>query len=73
MLAKEMILNALDQGMTPEWVLGDSVYGESSDLRSALQKRNQPYVLEISEKHYVWIGSEQFRVSNIIESALENM
>ena len=71
MLAKDMILNALDQAMKPEWVLGDSVYGESSDLRRALQERNQPYVLGITGKHYVWMGFEQFRVSDIIKSAIE--
>ena len=57
--AKEMIINALDQGMTPEWVLGYIVYGESSGLRVNLQNRQQPYVLGVTGKHYVWIGSER--------------
>lgn len=69
--ATEMVINALDQGMTPEWVLGDSVYGESSDLRVNLQNRQQAYVLGVTGKHYVWIGNEQKRVSKLIQSSLE--
>ena len=70
--ATEMIINALDQGMTPEWVLGDSVYGESSDLRVNLQGRKQPYVLGVTGKHYVWIDIKQQKVSNLIEASLKH-
>ena len=70
--AAEMIINALDQGMKPEWVPGDSVYGESSDLIVNLQHRQQPYVLGVTRKHYVFVDGEQKRVSNIIQSLLDN-
>lgn len=69
-LAEQMILSALQQGMKPEWVLGDSVYGESSGLRRTLEASQQPYVLGITNKHYVWIGFEQLRVSTLVKESL---
>ena len=70
-LAEQMILKALDAGLQPDWVLGDSIYGESSHLRQALQSRFQAFVLGITSQHYVWLGARQHSLKGIIKTALQ--
>src|SRR5215204_7306801 len=47
-LAKEMLLRALEAGVKAEWVLADSVYGDTRRLGMLLEEREQPYVLAVS-------------------------
>jgi SRSO17 transposase len=67
-LAKEMLQRALDAGVQAAWVVADSVYGDTRRLGMFLQEREQPYVLALSGKAYVWSGFYQHRVSTVLES-----
>ena len=66
-LAKEMLLRALEAGVKAEWVLADSVYGDSRRLGILLEERGQPYVLALSGKAYVWAGLRQHRIGEVLE------
>jgi SRSO17 transposase len=67
-LAKEMLERALDAGVKAAWVVADSVYGDSRRLGMFLEEREQPYVLAVSGKAYVWAGFYQHRVGEVLES-----
>jgi SRSO17 transposase len=67
-LAKEMLRRVLDAGVKAAWVVADSVYGDSRRLGMFLQEREQPYVLALSGKAYVWAGFQQHRVSAVLQS-----
>ncbi len=67
-LAKEMLGRALDGGVRASWVLADSVYGDTRRLGMFLEEREQPYVLALSGKAYVWAGFYQHRVSEVLEA-----
>jgi SRSO17 transposase len=66
-LAKEMLGRALDGGTKAAWVLADSVYGDTRRLGMFLEEREQPYVLALSGKAYVWAGWRQHRVGEVLE------
>ena len=55
---------ALDAGVKAAWVVADSVYGDSRRLGMFLEEREQPYVLAVSGKAYVWAGFYQQRVGD---------
>jgi SRSO17 transposase len=67
-LAKEMLRRALEAGVKAEWVVADSVYGDSRRLGMFLEDREQPYVLAVSGKAYVWVGLRQHRVGEVLEA-----
>lgn len=67
-LAKEMLQRALDAGVKAGWVLADCVYGDSRRLGMFLEDREQPYVLALSGKAYVWAGLRQHRVGEVLEA-----
>src|ERR671914_32208 len=67
-LAKEMLQRALDAGVKAGWVVADSVYGDSRRLGMFLEDREQPYVLAVSGKAYVWAGLRQHRVGEVLEA-----
>src|SRR5215213_11548617 len=67
-LAKEMLGRALDGGASAAWVVADSVYGDTRRLGMFLEEKEQPYVLAVSGKAYVWAGFEQHRVSTVVNS-----
>jgi SRSO17 transposase len=67
-LAKEMLRRALDAGVKAGWVVADSVYGDSRGLGMFLEEREQPYVLALSGKAYVWAGFYQHRVSTLLDA-----
>ena len=67
-LAKEMLQRALDGGVRTAWVVADSVYGDSRRLGMFLEEREQPYVLALSGKAYVWAGFYQHRISTVLQS-----
>jgi SRSO17 transposase len=66
-LAKEMLLRALEAGVKAEWVLADSVYGDTRRLGMLLEEREQPYILAVSGKAYVWAGLRQHRIGEVLE------
>jgi SRSO17 transposase len=67
-LAKEMLGRALEAGVKAAWVVADSIYGDSRRLGMFLEESEQPYVLAVSGKAYVWAGFRQHRVSTVLES-----
>jgi SRSO17 transposase len=67
-LAKQMLRRALDAGVEAAWVVADSVYGDSRRLGMFLEGREQPYVLAVSGKAYVWAGFRQHRISTVLGS-----
>jgi SRSO17 transposase len=67
-LAKEMLQRALKAGVKATWVVADSVYGDSRRLGMFLEEREQPYVLALSGKAYVWAGFYQHRVSTLLDA-----
>ena len=68
LLAKEMLGRALDEGVQAAWVVADSVYGDTRRLGMFLEEREQPYMLALSDKAYVWAGFYQHRVSEVLEA-----
>lgn len=71
-LAREMLLHALNSGVTARWVTGDAVYGESFRLRWALEARGQGYVMAVSRKTHVWQGLYQRQVGELLEALQAN-
>jgi SRSO17 transposase len=67
-LAKVMLQRALDAGLKAAWVVADCVYGDSRRLGMFLEEREQPYVLAVSGKAYVWAGLRQHRVGEVLEA-----
>ncbi len=67
-LAREMLGRALDAGLRVAWVVADSVYGDTRRLGMFLEEREQPYVLALSGKAYVWAGFRQHRISEVLQS-----
>ena len=53
-LARRMIGRVLDAGLSCAWVLGDEVYGSDRQLRLALERRAQPFVLAIRSNETLW-------------------
>ena len=67
-LAKGMLRRALEAGVKAAWVVADSVYGDTRRLGMFLEEREQPYVLALSGKAYVWAGFYQHRVSTLLDA-----
>lgn len=67
-LAQRMVERALDDGVPAAWVVADAVYGDSRRLGMMLEDRQQPYVLAVSGKAYVWAGWEQQRVGDVLDA-----
>jgi SRSO17 transposase len=67
-LAQRMLERALDAGVDAAWVVADAVYGDSRRLGMRLEEREQPYVLALSGKAYVWAGFTQQRVGAVLDA-----
>ena len=67
-LAEDMLQRALGGGVKASWVIADSVYGDTRRLGMFLEEREQPYVLAVSGKAYVWAGLRQHRVGVVVDS-----
>lgn len=68
-LAKRMLQRTLDSGVSASWVVADSVYGDARHhIGMFLEEREQPYVLAVSGKAYVWAGLRQHRVGDVLEA-----
>lgn len=67
-MALEMIQAAAQAEVPFSWVAGDSVYGDYRNIRTWLESESKGYVLCVSRKEHVWIGYEQYRVSELLPS-----
>lgn len=71
-LAMKMIGHALDQGIRPDFVLADEVYGTDGKFRRFLESRGQAYVLAVRSDQRLWVGFEQKRVDQVAADAPKN-
>ena len=69
-LPKKMVERAYSQGLHPEWVIGDPVYG-SWGSRSFLENHQQHYVLGITSQRRLWIDLRQVRIDDNIKDVPE--
>lgn len=66
-IALDMLKRTYEAGVPFTWVAGDSVYGDSHDIRQWCESVGKSYVLCVSGKDHLWIGYKQHRVSKLIE------
>lgn len=66
LLARWMLQRNAAAGVALAWVAGDSVYGDDRKLRSWLEEHEQAYVLAVSGKETVWLGSKQRQVKTVL-------
>jgi SRSO17 transposase len=52
-LALTMLSRAFAEGFSPDWVLGDEVYGSDGGLRRFLEERGQAYVLAVGSRQRI--------------------
>src|SRR5262249_44632501 len=55
-LARSMLAQAFQAGISARWVTGDSVYGDDRRLRLWLEGQERAYVLAVSGKGDGWVG-----------------
>jgi SRSO17 transposase len=65
-LARGMLAQAFQAGVSAKWVTGDSVYGDDRRLRMWLEEDKHAYVLAVSGKEYVWLGWQQRQVKTVL-------
>lgn len=65
-LAARMIERALAAGIPAARVAGDEVYGDNTDLRNALEKRGQNYVLAVSCRHRITTPAGKIRADALV-------
>jgi SRSO17 transposase len=70
-LAQQMLARAFAAGVPATWVTGDSVYGDNRPLRRWLEAQPQAYVLAVSGKEYVGLGTQQRQVKTLLASLPE--
>ena len=54
-LAQTMLAHAGAAGLTPAWVLGDTVYGNDGALRSWLERQQQAFLLALRADTRLWV------------------
>jgi SRSO17 transposase len=67
-LARQMLARAFAAGVPASWVTGDSVYGDNRPLRRWLEAQPQAYVLAVSGKEYVGLGTQPRQVKALLAS-----
>jgi len=70
-LALRMLERAWAEGITMQWVVGDSVYGNSPDLRNAIHNKGRYYVMEIPSTNQVYRVGEDAAMS--VEALAESL
>jgi SRSO17 transposase len=67
-MAQAMLENAWAEGITMQWVTGDTLYGNSPGLRHSIHAHQRYYVMEIGQHHRVTLASgQQIKLSDIPE------
>jgi SRSO17 transposase len=70
-LAEQMLARAFAAGVPAAWVTGDRVYGDHRPLRRWLEAHPQAYVLAVSGKGYVGLGTRPRQVKALLASLPE--
>ncbi len=65
-LAQQMLARARAAGVAAAWVVGDSGYGHSAELRQELEHQGQSYLLAVPGNEYVWVGYRQVQVQALL-------
>ena len=58
-LAKSLLQRVFTAGVPAAWVVGDTVYGATPELRPWLERERRAYVLAVPHAHRVWRGAKQ--------------
>lgn len=66
-MALEMIKEATAAGVSYNWVTGDCAYGDYEEIRQWLEEKGKNYVMCVSRKEYIWDGSKQVKVGDIVD------
>ena len=61
-LALEMVQQAIDEGITFDWVGGDGLYGHNSELRAGLEELGVFYVLDVHKDEKVYLQKPTFEI-----------
>ena len=64
-LARRMLERTLDAGLPMAWVVGDTVYGHSRELRSWLEDQGLHHVLAVPRNEELWAGTDLWRVDEV--------
>lgn len=68
-LAKQMLQAAFEDGIQPQWVVADEVYGNDGKFWWWLEQQyHQPYLLTVASSHSVIIGSQEQRAKQLAQS-----
>jgi SRSO17 transposase len=70
-MAFEMIQQATEANMPYRWVTGDCVYGDYDTLRLWLEAQHKNYVLCVSGKEYLQMGTQKLCVSELVKTLEE--
>lgn len=62
-IAQRMLEQAWAEGLPLQWVVGDTLYGNSPGLREAIHQQGRYYVLEIGSQHRVTLAASGQRVT----------
>lgn len=54
-LAQAMLARTFAGGLTPAWVVGDTVYGNDRALRRWLEAQHQPFLLALRSDERLWV------------------
>ena len=68
-LAKEMLRRAFAAGVPAAWVVGDTVYGTTPELRPWLEAERRAYVLAVPKSHRVWRDGRQVSARTAVADA----
>lgn len=72
-LARAMLEQAFDRGVTAGWVTADCVYGSDGMLRRWLAGRRQPFVLEVRSNERVWAIDGQQRWQGMVAAVTADL
>lgn len=72
LIARKMLLRAIDAGVPARWVCADALYGTDHRLRQFIEARGLHYVLAVSRDQTIWVGKSQHRVDAIIRKIEES-
>ena len=64
-LARRMLERTRDAGLPMAWVVGDTVYGHSRELRSWLEDAGLHHVLAVPRNEELWAGTDLWRVDEV--------
>lgn len=71
-LARTMLERAYALGVTADWVVADSVYGNDTKFRFWLEERRQFYVLAVSSAQHITHGFDRVAIGDVMAALPKN-